>query len=408
MKILHTADWHLGKRLVDFQRLEEQRQVMTEIVQIANEQDVDLVLVAGDLFDTFNPSAEAEDLLYSTLKQLAADGRRLVVVIAGNHDNPDRLEAQDHFGRECGIVFVGFPKTEVRANVLNCEARLLQSAPGFVSIQLPRHHAPVRLIVTPYANESRMRSFFGLTNADDELRQHLQQHWQSLADAYMNSEGVNLLMGHLFVMKRGGEAPLESDDERSILQLGGASVVYSDMIPAQVQYAALGHLHRYQEISGGPCPAVYSSSPLAYSFAEEDQQKYVVIIEAEPGQAVVLTPVPLKTGKRLLRPRFTRVDEAIEWLKQNQDCYAEITLQTPTYLTSEERRQLQRAHESLVTIIPDVRSVEMATDDSGPTIDLTQSMESLFINYFKSRNKGQEPNTRLRQLFQEILATETE
>jgi exonuclease SbcD len=408
MKILHTADWHLGKRLQDFQRLQEQRGVLAEIVQVADREEVDLILVAGDLFDTFNPDPQAEDLLYGTLKNLTAGGRRPVVAIAGNHDNPERIEAQDHFGRECGIVFVGFPQTEVKSYELSCEAKLLQSAPGFVELKLPRHDSPVRLILTPYANETRMQSYFGMTNLDDELRQSLRGHWETLAETYMNEQGVNLLMAHLFMMKRGGEQPEESDDERSILQVGGASVVYSDMIPGQVQYAALGHLHRYQEIGGGPCPVVYSSSPLAYSFAEADQQKYVILIEAEPGQAVTVMPVPLKTGKRLLRPRFKGVDEAVDWLTQNPDCYAEITLQTTTYLTSDERRQLQQAHESLVTIIPDIREVDEPEQETAPAIDLTQSIETLFANYFKNRNKGQEPNERLQQLFKEILATEPE
>ncbi|MFD2572244.1 exonuclease SbcCD subunit D [Spirosoma soli] len=408
MKILHTADWHLGKRLQDFQRLQEQQNVLDEIVQIADREQVDLVLIAGDLFDTFNPDPKAEDLLYSMLKKLSVGGRRPVVAIAGNHDNPDRIEAQDHFARECGIIFAGFPKTEVQSYELSCEAKLLRSAPGFVEIKLPRHTAPVRIILTPYANETRMRSYFGLTSFGDELRQELQQHWATLADTYMDKRGVNLLMAHLFVMKRGGEQPEESDDERSILQVGGASVVYTDMIPPQVQYTALGHLHRYQEIAGGPSPVIYSSSPLAYSFAEADQQKFVVLIEAKPGKPVVFTPKSLSTGKRLLRPKFKRVDDAVDWLKQNPDCYAEITLQTPTYLTSEERRQLQQAHESLVTIIPDVRDITVDDQEAAPAIDLTQSIETLFTDYFKNKNKGQKPNERLQQLFKEILATEPE
>ena len=147
MKILHTADWHLGKRLQDFQRLTgTTRCIGRNNSEVANREDVDLVLVAGDLFDTFNPDPKAEDLLYSTLKELTANGRRTVVAIAGNHDNPDRIEAQDHFGRECGIIFAGFPKTEVRSYELSCEAKLLCSAPGFIELKLPRHDYPIRII----------------------------------------------------------------------------------------------------------------------------------------------------------------------------------------------------------------------------------------------------------------------
>lgn len=408
MRILHTADWHLGKRLHNFQRLQEQRDVLTEICQIAEREDVDLVLVAGDLFDTFNPDPQTEDLLYSTLKELTSTGKRTVVAIAGNHDNPNRIEAQDHFGRECGIIFAGFPQTEVRSHTLSCEAKLLRSAPGFIELQLPRHSAPVRLILTPYANENRMRAYFGMTDLDEELRQNLKGHWATLAGTYLDKKGVNLLMAHLFVMKRGGEQPEESDDERSILQIGGASVVYTDMIPEEIQYVALGHLHRYQEMAGGPCPVVYSSSPLAYSFAESDQQKYVVIVDAEPNQNVTVTPIPLKTGKRLLRPKFRQVAEAVEWLRENPDCYPEITMQTTTYLTSDERRQLQQAHSSLVTIVPEVQKNDETEQSTAPVIDLTQGMNVLFTNYFKNKNKGQEPNERLQYLFAEILATEPE
>ncbi len=406
MKILHTGDWHLGKRLQDYARLQEQKDVLAEIVQLAETEDVDLVLVAGDLFDTFSPSPEAEDLLYSTLKQLAAGGKRPVVAIAGNHDNPERIEAQDHFGRECGIIFAGFPKTLIKDHALSCDAQLLRSAPGFVELKLPRHEAPVRIINTPYANESRMRAYFGMTNAENELRQSLQLHWQSLADEFMDEAGVNLLTAHLFVMKRDGEKPEESDDERSILQIGGAAVIYSDLIPAQVQYVALGHLHRFQQIPGGPCPIIYSSSPLAYSFAESDQQKFVVLIEAEPGKPVTVTPVPLTTGKRLLRPKFTTVPEAVEWLQENQDCYAEITMQVKTFLTSEELRDIQKAHPTLVAIVPDVRDADdELAGQSAPPIDLSQPMEALFTDFFKSK-RGQEPNERLKSLFREILAAE--
>lgn len=407
MKILHTGDWHLGKRLSDYGRIQEQRDVLAELVQLADAESVDLVLVAGDLFDTFNPTPEAEDLLYSTLKQLTADGKRPVVAIAGNHDNPERIEAQDHFGRECGIVFSGFPQTEIRSHALSCDAQLLQSAPGFVELKLPNQQAPVRIINTPYANESRMRAFFGITNPEDELRQSLQTHWQELADRFMDDQGVNLLLAHLFVMKRGGEKPEESDDERSILQVGGAAVMYSDMVPQQVQYAALGHLHRYQQIPGGPCPVVYCSSPLAYSFAESDQQKYAVVVDADPGKPVSVTPVPLKTGKRLLRPKFTAVPEAVEWLQQHQDCYTEITVQTTTFLNSEELRQLRDAHPSLVAIVPDVRQLSVeAAPKTKPTIDLSQPIEDLFADYFRSKNKGLIPNERLKGLFREILAVD--
>ena len=91
LKLLHTADWHLGKTFknTDFSLLEIQQQILKEIVEIAEKEDVDIVFIAGDIFDSYNPPFKAEELFYSTLKELTANGRRLVIAIAGNHDAPE-------------------------------------------------------------------------------------------------------------------------------------------------------------------------------------------------------------------------------------------------------------------------------------------------------------------------------
>ena len=134
MRILHTSDWHLGKRLDDFSRLEEQRAVLQEIREVADREEVDVVLVAGDLFDTFNPPTEAVELLYKTLKGLTNDGRRPVIAIAGNHDSPDRIESPDPLARECGIIFTGYPHSIVPPFALDSGLKVLRSDEGFVEL----------------------------------------------------------------------------------------------------------------------------------------------------------------------------------------------------------------------------------------------------------------------------------
>ncbi len=126
MKILHTSDWHLGKRLENFSRLEEQQAVLNEICEIADNENVDAVLVAGDLFDTFNPPTEAVDLFYKTLKRLTNGGKRPVIAIAGNHDSPDRIEAPDPLARECGIIFTGYPNSVVPEFELETGLKILE------------------------------------------------------------------------------------------------------------------------------------------------------------------------------------------------------------------------------------------------------------------------------------------
>ena len=115
MKFLHTADWHLGKKLNGHSRHPEQVEVLDEICRIAEEKAVDLILVAGDLFDNSNPSIESTELFYKTLRRLSADGSRAVIAIAGNHDSPERIAAQIHWQGHvvlCWLVF-RIPKSRI-------------------------------------------------------------------------------------------------------------------------------------------------------------------------------------------------------------------------------------------------------------------------------------------------------
>lgn len=405
MRILHTADWHLGKRLEKFSRLEEQRQVLEEIIAIADEQQVDAVLIAGDLFDNFNPASEAVELFYRTLKRLSAHGKRAVVAIAGNHDSPDRIEAPDALASECGIFFSGYPNSIVSTCELDSGVCIAHSEPGFIELKLPSCDQKLRLLVTPYANEYRLKTFLGMDNTEEELRQVLQRRWTELADRYCDDQGVNMLITHLFMMKKGAEKPEEPDDEKPILHVGGAQVVYSENIPPQIQYAALGHLHRYQQIDDRPCPVVYSSSPLSYSFSEAGQEKYVVIIDARAGEQVTFNKVALQSGRKLERKRFDDIEKALGWLYENPEALVELTVSTDEYLRSEDRKRLLQAHQGIVTLIPEVRSLKTAS--AVQRIDLNQNMDDLFQQYFQHRH-GQSANPALLELFNEIRAEGTD
>jgi len=406
MKILHTADWHLGKRLEKFSRLEEQREVLEEIIQLADTNDVDAVLIAGDLFDSFNPATEAVELFYKSLKRLSNNGKRVVVAIAGNHDSPDRIEAPDPLARECGILFAGYPHSVVAPCELESGVCVVQSEPGFIELKLPRHETKLRLLLTPYANEYRLKTFLGMDAVEEELRQVLERKWKELADKYCDKEGVNILVSHLFMMKKGETPPKEPDDEKPILHVGGAQAIYSENIPHQIQYAALGHLHRYQVIDSKPCPVVYSSSPLSYSFAEAEQQKFIVLLDIEPGSPVHYSKIALTKGRKLQRKRFEDIDNALQWLQENPDSLVELTVVTNEYLRSEDRKRLLQAHDGIVTLIPEVKNLQQA-NSMAQSIDLKQGMEDLFKQYFQHRH-GQEANAELLELFKEIRAEQKE
>jgi DNA repair protein SbcD/Mre11 len=228
-----------------------------------------------------------------------------------------------------------------------------------------------------------------------------------LARQYCDQNGVNILVSHLFFARKGADLPEEPEDEKPILHVGGAQVIYSENIPSQIQYTALGHLHRKQIIDTNPCPVIYCGSPLSYSFAEADQNKYVVIIDIQPGKIPLISNHELTKAKRLLRKKATNVVEAIEWLNEHQSALIELTMSTETYLTAEERKLLNAAHSGIISIIPDIKKGDNDTANFRKIIDLSKGMDELFTDYFRYE-KGQEPNQRILNLFKEILSEEGE
>lgn len=398
MKILHTADWHLGKRLDNFSRLDEQKLVLDEICIIADQQEADVIVVAGDLFDTFNPPVEAIELLYKTLKRLTNKGKRPVIAIAGNHDSPDRIDSPDPLARECGIIFVGLPNMEMKPLQMEDGFEITRTDAGFLEIEVPNFTYPIRIIATPYANETRMKTFFGEDKVTS-LQDALQSSWAEIANRYCDEKGVNILTTHLYMMKRGGEILEEPDGEKP-LKIGNADIVYSDSIPVQIQYTALGHLHRLQNVGTEQKPVIYSGSPLAYSFSEAGQQKYISMIHAEPNEIVRFERIELKEGRQLVRKRFDNIDEAVVWLTENQNTLVELSIESDTFLTSEDLKRMRSAHSEIIHLIPIVKQREIDLAE-GNQINLDQDMESLFADFFKSK-KGQEPNEEILNLFKEI------
>lgn len=400
MKILHTADWHLGKKLDRFSRIDEQVDVLNEIVEIAESENVDLVLIAGDLFDTFHPPTEAVDLFYKTLKRLSQNGKRPVIAIAGNHDSPAMIDAPDPLARECGIILIGQPKAIVTPLVLD-DFKISKTDQGFIQLELNGYDYPIRILHTAFANEVRLKEFFG-ENKEDELNLSLRNSWKNLADNYCDENGVNLLMTHLYMNKR-GTVPLDEPDGEKPIKIGNADMIYSDAIPPQIQYVALGHLHGHINIGTEHCPVIYSSSPLAYSFSETGQQKSVTIIEAFPNKKVSYRNIALTKGKRLFRKTFTSIDEAETWLIANPETLVEVTIESDTYLKAEDNKRVFQAHNGIVYLIPKIKSNATSENSSTKSIDVTADIQELFFDYFKAKNAGQEPNEEIITLFDEIL-----
>ena len=165
----------------------------------------------------------------------------------------------------------------------------------------------------------------------------------------------------------------------------------------------MGHLHRYQTVSKSPGPVVYSSSPLAYSFSEADQEKNVVLIQAKPNEPVQYRPIPLKQGRPLYKVSFDNLPDTLTWLESHPSCFVEITFLTDESIDANTRKAILKAHDGIVNLIPQLRHTPGQAQDELRAEDLSRDMESLFRLFYTSE-KGQEPNGQLMDLFKEVLS----
>jgi exonuclease SbcD len=402
VKILHTADWHLGKYLENRDRLPEQAEALEEICRLVEARGVELVLIAGDIFDTFVPAAAAEELFYNTVERLSAAGNRAVVIIAGNHDNPERLCAAKLLAQRTGIILLGMPGSEATVTANNrTGVQVVQSGPGWLELAIGgvREHAVI--ITLPYPSEARLEevltSNLNETALQEAYTAKVGRIFAELADHY-RPDTVNLAMSHLFIA--GGEV---SDSERPI-QLGGAPTVEAGRLPRQAQYIALGHLHKPQKVIGAKVPAYYSGSLLPYSFSETGYRKAVYLVEIYPGLMARVEKVELMSGRPLVRWEVLHgLAELLEWCRsaQDRDAWIDVTVTVDNPLTPEDIRTIRNLRETIINIRPFVK--ERDTQKFLAENRLTKPLKELFEDYYQYKT-GVAPNADLTAYFMEIAA----
>jgi exonuclease SbcD len=280
MRILHTGDWHVGRTLHRRQRLEEARDVLAEVVEITEREAVDVVLVCGDVFEHYAPSAEAEQIVYRTLLALRRTGAH-VVVIAGNHDNARRLAAVEEVFAATAVRLVPDVRRPEAGGVIELQAGSGERA---------------QVACLPWIAERLLFGADEMMGLQPEPYQAYAQHIPRVIDALsrgLDPAAVTLLAGHLFISGSrlgGGERELTT---------GQIFAVSAATLPTTVQYIALGHVHRPQEVPGAATPARYAGSLLQLDFGEAAQDKSVTIVDAEAGRPVRTREVALTRGRRL-------------------------------------------------------------------------------------------------------------
>lgn len=366
MRFLHTADWHLGRTLRGRSRVDELERALGQVVDMAKAEDVDAVLVAGDIYDQRVLSADADRLVFETLLKLYSNGIK-VVAVPGNHDSAPRLGAiapvLDHIGTSV-VSKVRRPETgglvEVPAKD-GSHAALVACIP-FVS---PRRFSDAASEFTDIAT--------GYNEFDDGMGSLLAAY-----EKHFRSDTVNVVLAHLFVS---GAKPAGSERQ---ITLGADYAVSAMRLPAKATYVALGHIHRPQKVPGAPCEARYSGSLIQLDFGERGQDKGVVLVEAVPGKPPKAKTLQITAGRQLLDVETT-VDELDALAEKVGDAYLRVNLKADTPIPGLGDRVRQALPNAL-----DVRLVlpEQEGEDVKKTLKGLDPREQ-FVAYYTAEHSAE-------------------
>lgn len=381
MKILHTSDWHAGKTLRGRSRADEHRAAFGEIALIAAAEQVDLVLVTGDLFDTATPGPEAEQLVWQALLDLAATGAA-VVALAGNHDHPARFEAARGLAANSGITLVGHARRPDDGGLVEHRTRAGER---------------VQVAVLPFCSQRYVVRAAALMSGDAAGHAQTYATWMAQLIAGLcagfDPRAVNVLAAHLAA--RGG---MKGGGERDA-QLTEAYWVDPSDFPAAAHYVALGHLHRTQSLSSGG-PAWYCGSPLQLDFGETGNDPAVLVVEAAPDTPAAVRRLPLRSGRRLRTVQGTLLQlEAMAGT--TGDDYLRI------FVTEAARAGLADDVRELFPEAVDVRVLHEAAGDgdaTGASPRAGRSPAQLFADYLAASGVA---DARLETLFGRLLDEET-
>jgi len=324
MRVLHTADWHLGKRLDQQDRTEEHRLFLEWLLQQLQAEQVEVLVVAGDVFDTGNPPNAALKQYYDFLWQARDTGCRDIIIVGGNHDAVATLNAPRELLRHLRVHVVGGVPAD-RAEqviVLNNE----EGKPGLV------------VCAVPFLRDKDIRlSIPGESIAERELRirQGIARHYEDLVPliAAYKKQGVPVLAtGHLFAA--GATASPDSEQE---IHIGNLGQIGGDQFPREFDYIALGHLHRPQRVNKME-HIRYSGAPVALSFSENEDRKLVLLVDFEVGTLPVIRELEVPQTRKLLRIKGdlayvkTQLTALTQMAPGVLPAWVEIQLQTEHFL----------------------------------------------------------------------------
>ena len=393
MKILHTADWHLGKRLHKQDLIEEHQLFFEWLIKTIKEREIDVLLIAGDVFDLSNPPTEARALYYWFLRQMI-EQKCKIIITGGNHDSASMLNAPKDILSLLDVVVVGGATTNIEDEVFDL--------------------GEVIICAVPYLRDMDIRQAIemeGVNGRVEAVRNGIKNHYDCLASYCRENHAETLIiaMGHLYA-----QGSITSESEREI-QIGNLAAFGESDFSEVFDYVALGHIHRPQRV-GGKDHIRYSGSPIALSFSEIKDLKIIIELEISSGkiQKIEEIPVPKFRVLKKISGDFIKVKSLLTDFSNDSILMAflevEITEESYNPLLSRELNEIvsmfndDRACviKQKIELINKVNSTDELFNEGQNIDDITET-EILLKRLEKENGLSEEHRVLLMEAFTELL-----
>ncbi|MCI5083329.1 MAG: exonuclease SbcCD subunit D C-terminal domain-containing protein [Saprospiraceae bacterium] len=321
MKILHTSDWHLGQKFLHFDRTEEHQRALDWLLHCITDQQVDALIVAGDIFDIGNPPNYARRMYYQFLTQLITSPCRHIIIIGGNHDSPAMLNAPAELLKVMNVHILGSATAQPEDQILE-----LKNSQGELEAVVA---------AVPFLRDRDLHySLAGEGGADrvDRVKQGIYQHYQQMGDLvqpFGKYDIPKLTTGHLYA------TGAEASDKQDNIYIGNKENIKASQFPEIFDYVALGHIHRPQQI-GGQAHVRYCGSIIPLSFSETKDDKSVTFLHFKGAKLEKLEELPIPTFRRLktiegdLPSVKQKIREFVERDERELTPWVEVVVETDT------------------------------------------------------------------------------
>jgi exonuclease SbcD len=361
--------------------MDEYAKALDQVAAIAKDKEVDAVLMAGDVFDSPAPPPEAEKLVYNFLARLVSE-RIQCVLIAGNHDHPRKLDALQTLLESLGI--------HVRHEVRPPEQG------GVVTLRSKDGQEEAKVAVLPFVAERKVVDACLVMDAEHKWYEEYSKRIEQILAALVKGlppTTVNIVLAHLLV-----DGARVGTGERE-LHLGQIYGVNPQQLPSGVQYIGLGHLHRPQEVLA-PAKTLYPGSLIELDFGEEQQEKSVVVFEAQPQKATKVELVPITAGRRL-RTVTARLDELERDASEWTDDYLRVRVKADSPTPGLAERVKELLPNALDVTVEHPRDPQSKNGGEKSPTRVGLSPAKLFSAYYEHRNQTP-PSKELQQLFDQV------